>query len=219
MDSLAATVSVRQTSGQLLEDLEWSAVSIDMLRTAAPWRTFRWRKEQRHYSGTYWSATTGDHVIYESRLELARLLCADFDPLVHGIVAQPFLLKTVAGARIRKYIPDYLLITDHGPVVVDVKPRRRWSDPVVSFTFAWARQVVEARGWGYGGVGHTAAGRVGEHPFPCWLPPPVAVRAGHRGGTAPCRLRPRSAGAHGIATATSARAAGTRRGPSPVVVP
>ncbi|WP_341866155.1 hypothetical protein [Streptomyces olivochromogenes] len=32
-------------------------------------------------------------MIYESRLELARLLFADFDPLVRGIVAQPFLLK------------------------------------------------------------------------------------------------------------------------------
>ncbi|MER6205972.1 TnsA-like heteromeric transposase endonuclease subunit [Streptomyces sp. NPDC001642] len=149
MDSLAATVSVRQTSGELLEGLRWAAVSIDVLRTAAPWRTFRWHKEQRHYSGTYWSVTTGDHVIYESRLELAHLLCADFDPLVHAIVAQPFLLKSVFEGQIRKHIPDYLLITDHGPVVVDVKPRRRWSDPVVSFTFAWARQVVAARGWRY----------------------------------------------------------------------
>ena len=34
------------------------------------------------------------HVIYESRLELARLLYADFDPSVNRIVAQPFLLTT-----------------------------------------------------------------------------------------------------------------------------
>ncbi|GHE99428.1 hypothetical protein GCM10014715_64570 [Streptomyces spiralis] len=48
-------------------------------------RTFHWRKGQRHYPGTYWSYTTRSHVIYESRLELARLLCADFEPSVHGI--------------------------------------------------------------------------------------------------------------------------------------
>ena len=47
------------------------------LYAAAPWRTFRWYFGQRHYSGTYWSATQRDHVIYESLLELAALLLAD----------------------------------------------------------------------------------------------------------------------------------------------
>ncbi len=52
-----------------------------------------------------------DHVIYESRLELSRLLFADFDPSVPAIVAQPFLLQTVLEARVRRHIPDYLLFT------------------------------------------------------------------------------------------------------------
>ena len=43
--------------------------------------------------GTYWSATQGDHVIYESRLELANLLLADFDSQVRQIVAQPFMFR------------------------------------------------------------------------------------------------------------------------------
>ena len=48
--------------------------------------------------GTYWCATERGHVIYESRLELARLMFADFDRRVKHIVAQPFLLRTkVAG--------------------------------------------------------------------------------------------------------------------------
>jgi hypothetical protein len=47
---------------------------------AAPWRTARSARGQAHYPGYYWSATSGGHVIYESRLELARLLLADFDP-------------------------------------------------------------------------------------------------------------------------------------------
>jgi hypothetical protein len=33
---------------------------------------------QAHVSGSYWAATTDGHVVYESRLELARLLLADF---------------------------------------------------------------------------------------------------------------------------------------------
>ncbi|MFF3263794.1 TnsA-like heteromeric transposase endonuclease subunit [Streptomyces sp. NPDC002932] len=75
---------------------------------------------QQPYSGTYWSATVGDHVIYESRLELGRLLFAGFAPEVRQIVAQPFLLKAGVDGKVRKHIPDYLLLTDDGPVVVDV---------------------------------------------------------------------------------------------------
>ncbi|HEY4008262.1 MAG TPA: hypothetical protein VGM60_24195 [Pseudonocardia sp.] len=72
-----------------------------------------------------------DHVIYESRLELARLLFDDFDPAVRRIVAQPFLLKTEVEGQVRKHIPDYLLVTDDGLVVVGVKPSRRVTRPEV----------------------------------------------------------------------------------------
>jgi hypothetical protein len=56
---------------------------------SVPWRRFRSRQGQSHLSGRRWSATTGGHVLYESRLELARLLLADFDPDVVAIWAQP----------------------------------------------------------------------------------------------------------------------------------
>lgn len=55
-------------------------VALGALFDAVPWRTFRWYTGQRHYSGVYWAATECAHVIYESRLELAELLLADFDP-------------------------------------------------------------------------------------------------------------------------------------------
>ncbi|PJM98968.1 transposase [Streptomyces sp. CB01201] len=119
------------------------------MREAGPWRTFRWCKGQQHYSGTYWSATVGDHVIYESRLELGRLLLADSAPEVRHIVAQPFLFKADIDGKVRKHIPDYLLLTDDGPVVVDVKPRHRLQKPEVAFTFAWTREAVTSRGWCY----------------------------------------------------------------------
>ncbi|MFH8533224.1 TnsA-like heteromeric transposase endonuclease subunit [Streptomyces tendae] len=117
--------------------------------SAAPWRTFRWHRGQRHHSGTYWSATTQSHVLYESRLELARLLFADFDSSVHDITAQPFLLKAVVDGKVRKHIPDYFLITERGPVVVDVKPRRRLASPEVASTLAWTRQAMTERQWHY----------------------------------------------------------------------
>jgi hypothetical protein len=127
----------------------WDVVSAATLQGAMPWRTCRWHRGQKHYSGTYWSATQNAHVGYESRLELARLLLADFDTAVSHIVAQPFLLAAGVEGKQRKHIPDYFLITSDGPVVVDVKPRRHLTKPVVVRTFAWTRKAVESRGWRY----------------------------------------------------------------------
>ena len=41
----------------------------------------------------------------------------------------------------RRHIPDYLLLTDGGPVVVDVKPADLLDDPAVAETFEWVRAV------------------------------------------------------------------------------
>lgn len=149
MDDAAVTVSFRRRRGECVEDRPWRTVPVENLESAVPWRTFRWYKGQKHYSGIYWSATARDHVIYESRLELARLLFADFDPAVRSIVAQPFLLKAEVDGKLRKHVPDYLLVTEQGPMVVDVKPLHRLSKPEVAFTFGWTRRVVESRGWQY----------------------------------------------------------------------
>ena len=43
-----------------------------------------------------------DYVVYVSRLELARLIFADFDRAVHRILAQPFLLRAKVDGKIRK---------------------------------------------------------------------------------------------------------------------
>jgi hypothetical protein len=66
-------VSFRTESG-VAEGESWTVVDSAVLSNTVPWRTFRWYKGQRHYSGLYWSATMRDHVVYESRLELARLI-------------------------------------------------------------------------------------------------------------------------------------------------
>ena len=140
-------VSVRRAD-QTVEDYPWDGAGADLL-AGVPWRTFRWYDGQRHYSGAYWSSTQRAHVIYESRLELAVLLLADFDRSVTGIFAQPFLLRAEVDGVARKHIPDYLLLTGPGPVVVDVKPRHRLARPEVALTFGWTRALMEARGWGY----------------------------------------------------------------------
>lgn len=148
MADSVVTVSLRQSDGLPLEDRPWAAVPLGLC-SGTPWRTFRWYRGQKHYSGAYWSATTGNLVVYESRLELARVLFADFDPTVCGIMAQPFLLKSLDKGTVRRHIPDYLLLTDHGPMVVDVKPRHQQSSPMVATAFTWTRRAVESRGWRY----------------------------------------------------------------------
>lgn len=109
---------------------------------------FRWRQGQPDYSGWYWSATTGSHVVYESRLQLVRLLLADFDPQVTAIAAQPFLVAAHSGGRIRRHVPDFLVIgRDHGVCVVNVKPADQLKVPKVAEALAWAGEVFAGRGW------------------------------------------------------------------------
>jgi hypothetical protein len=112
--------------------------------SAVPWRSVRAHRGQRHLSGWYWSATTGGHVLYESRLELARLLLADFDSEVVGIAAQPFLLIEAE----RRHVPDFFLhLTDESVVIVNVKPADRMTDDRVAGALAWAARVFAERGW------------------------------------------------------------------------
>ena len=117
---------------------------------AAPWRTTRSARGQAHYPGWYWSATTGSHVIYESRLELARLLLADFDPDVTAIAAQPFLLRAQVSGRACRHVPDFLLVhADRTVQVVNVKPAARLADPAVAEALAWPGELFDGRGWGH----------------------------------------------------------------------
>lgn len=112
--------------------------------SAVSWRSVRAHRGQRHLPGWYWSATTGGHVVYESRLELARLLLADFDPCVVGIAAQPFLVRD----EDRRHVPDFLLGRADGSVlVVNVKPAERLEDERVADALAWAGSVFAERGW------------------------------------------------------------------------
>lgn len=139
-------LSIRLQTGEIVETT-MRDVTPTMMQDAIPWRRFRMRKGQPHYPGDYWAATEEGHVIYESRLELSRLMIADFDPSVRHIVAQPFWMRTRIGGRLRRHIPDYYFGTTGGSVVVDVKPRARLADPKVAATFDWTREAIEAKGW------------------------------------------------------------------------
>ena len=142
-----AQVSVRDAAG-CVSTCALAAVDAVRLVAGRPWRMFRWRHGQAHYSGWYWCATSGGHVVYESRLELARLLLADFDPRVVAIAAQPFLVAAGAGKRMRRHVPDFLLINADGLVtVVNVKPSEQLADPKVAEALGWAEAMFTGRGW------------------------------------------------------------------------
>jgi hypothetical protein len=142
-----ARVSFRDGAGRE-STADLAVVRVELLVAGRPWRVFRWRQGQAHYSGWYWSATTGGHVVYESRLELARLLLADFDPQVAAIAAQPFLVTAPSGGRVRRHVPDFLLTgCDGGVCVVNVKPADQIAVPKVAEALAWAGEVFAGRGW------------------------------------------------------------------------
>lgn len=142
-------VRYRSAGGDFTES-RLERVDEDVLLNSAPVREFRWFKGRRFYSGWYWSATTSGLVAYESRLELARILLADFDPAVTAIAAQPFLLSALDGGRVRRHVPDLLLRHVSGLVtVVDVKPSRLLNDADVRAVFRWTEQLVASRGWAF----------------------------------------------------------------------
>lgn len=148
-EASSASISFKSFQTGAVTTAPWEDAEAVAVCSPAPWRTFRWWYGQRHYSGTYWSATLRDHVIYESRLELARLVYADFDPRVTSIAAQPFMVEAEVEGKRRRHVPDYLLRTVDGPVVVDVKPLSRTTAPNVAHTLAWTRKLVEDLGWQY----------------------------------------------------------------------
>ena len=109
----------------------------------------------------------------ESRLELARIMLADFDPAVAGLAAQPFQLTGPDGGRDRRHVPDLLLAGGDGAVtVVDVKAASRLRDPEVRAPFSWTRAVAAS------GDGGSRPGPV--RPGSCWTT--YRFLAGYRRG-------------------------------------
>ena len=89
----------------------------------------------------------GHLVGYESLLERDRLWLADFDPTVRGIASQPFWMSGRDGSVLRRHVPDFMLKTDTGFVVIDVKPKKMLADPDVAAALNWAERTCTARGW------------------------------------------------------------------------
>ena len=119
-----------------------------------PVRAFGSFKGQRHFSGAWWLATTGEHVGFESWVERDRVMLLDFDPDIVGVSSQPFWLswQDRDGATVR-HAPDYFVRGRDGSVlVVDVRPDERVR-PRDEAVFSATAQVCAAVGWDYQRVG------------------------------------------------------------------
>jgi TnsA-like endonuclease N terminal len=143
------TASVRYVDGSTRE-IPFGQLRLRDFTESEPWRRVRSVHGMAHYSGDYASATTGGQVVYESRLELARLLLADFDPAVCDIFAQPCRMVARIDGKVRSHVPDFLLVMRSGTArVVNVKPASRLEDPLVVQALAWPGHLVERHGWEY----------------------------------------------------------------------
>ncbi len=97
------------------------------------------------YPGWLWSATIGSLLGYESLLERDRLWLADFDPSVRWIASQPFLASGRHGEGLRRRVPDFLLDTTAGLLVVEVKPPELLAELQVAQE--WRRRLCAGKGW------------------------------------------------------------------------
>jgi len=90
-------------------------------------------------------ATTAGHVVFESQLELARLMLADFDVDVAAIYAQPFRLTATVDSVTRSHVPDFLLVSVGGTAtVVNDHLAARASGPVAGKATGWCCSGLRA---------------------------------------------------------------------------
>jgi hypothetical protein len=121
------------------------------LERAKPIRGLSFYRRQARNPGWYWSTTVGGHVPYESRLKLAHLLDADFDPTVVGIVAQPFSLHWREAGRSRRHVPDYLLVLRDGQRrIIDVASPERATQSATLRGHRVCRTAANRLGWSSG---------------------------------------------------------------------
>jgi hypothetical protein len=136
--------------------------------------------------------------VHESRLELARLLLADFDPQICRIYAQPFRIVARIDGRVRNHVPDYLLVMAAGTArLVNVKPAARLEDPKIVEALAWPGVLAEKHGWEYevwSGADVTVLDNVrflAGYCRPAWCPPRRWSGPGSACGTASSWRTPR----------------------------
>ncbi|ACY23839.1 hypothetical protein Gbro_4718 [Gordonia bronchialis DSM 43247] len=150
-DEVAARTTVRYIPAGGAEAtkplLDVDPMCVDGGRMARPIPKYKGRK---NYSG-HDALTTGGRVVeFESRLEHARIMIADFDPTVTAINSQVMeLVFRPPNGKPRKHFPDLLLLGADGPTVVDVTSETRLYNPKRVETYTWTGAALRGAGWRY----------------------------------------------------------------------
>ncbi|MFI8989866.1 TnsA-like heteromeric transposase endonuclease subunit [Streptomyces antimycoticus] len=118
------------------------------LAQSVPVRRFTWRTDQEHRPGLEYMMATDRHHGFESFEEERLLMVADFAADLNEALSQPFRLTFYADRNKVDHTPDYLLLTRHGPVVVDVRPAARIR-PKDNLKFAATAEAALSAGWRY----------------------------------------------------------------------
>jgi hypothetical protein len=118
-----------------------------------PVRTFPTGRGRSNFPGMWWSATTGDHVAFESWLRRDQLMMLDFSPTVTGFSCQPFELFWKENGDVHRHAPDFFArLRDGTGVVIDIRP-----DDPTDLQDAQTNAVIVAAcasvGWIYRQVG------------------------------------------------------------------
>lgn len=93
-----------------------------MFDDARPARRFTWRTGQQHRPGLQHMTSLGVQVGFESLPEQRLLVAVDFDGGARDVLSQPFRLRWLDGTKWRAHVPDYLLRTDRGVVIANIRP-------------------------------------------------------------------------------------------------
>ena len=119
----------------------------------SPVRSFGSFQGQRSFQGSWWFATTGEHVGFESWVERDAVMLLDFDPDVVAVSSQPFCLRWAGQPGARRHVPDFFArLADGSALVIDVRPDELIGTDDAE-VFAATRLACAAVGWGYRRVG------------------------------------------------------------------
>ena len=120
-------------------------------------RSFGSFRGQRSFQGSWWFATTGEHVGFESWVERDAVMLLDFDPDVVAVSSQPFCLTWAGQRGARRHVPDFFArLADGSAVVIDVRPDELVGEDDAE-VFAATQRACAAVGWGYRRVGVAGA--------------------------------------------------------------
>jgi len=113
-------------------------------------RSFSARSTQEHKPGFFWMAQTGQHVPYESRLEMMILKTVDHERRVRAAISQPIVLHFVRGGKWRRHVPDFLFpLQECGALLLNVTASRRLEVERNRVNFEFCAAVSERLGWEY----------------------------------------------------------------------